>query len=305
MQKEKIMVEETNQETPEATVAEADAPEQKASETEQGLLPEDNKPEDKGNAPIPEGLDEEIFDAETRTLKEAAVVERLKQKEEDIAKWKKQANDMRRKLSKGVEAPEKVEAYAENFVPDERYEFIMDDNETTEGKHIHDVLTSLDKFAFDHGLSVETAKDLKNMYMKYAEDVQIIDGRSEEEKEQARAEYIAQQKKLLGDNAVQIIKENKRFAEDYGMWSDDEKKWLLGEMNKSAVANSVVQKVRKLFGQNTSEDIPVRGVSVSGLADDQTLADEYYKDTTSDARRMEILQMRIDAGRSGGLPPPR
>lgn len=299
------MVDETNQETPEATVAEADAPEQKASETnEEGLLPEDDKPAE-GNAPIPEGLDEEIFDTETRQLKEAAVVERLKKNNEDIERWKKQANDMRRKLSKGVDAPEKVEAYAEGYVPEERYEFVMDDNETTEGKHIHGVLESLDKFSFDHGLSVETAKDLKNLYMKYAEEVQIIDGRTEEEKAQAKAEYIAQQKKLLGDNAEEILKDNKRFTENYGLWSDDEKKYLLGEMNKSAVANSIWQKVRKLFDANPSSDIPVRGVSVSGLADDRTLADEYYNEATTDQRRMEILQLRIDAGRTGGLPSPR
>lgn len=300
------MVEETNQETPAVETevkTEADAPEQKASEEQTGLLPEEEtKPEE--NAPIPEGLDEEIFDVETRTLKESAVVERLKKNTEEIGRWKKQANDMRRKLSKGVDAPEDVKEYAEKYVPEERYEFALDDKETEVGKHIHGVLDSLDKFAFEHGMSVETAKDLKNMYLKYAEDVQIIDGRSEEEKEQARAEYIAEQKKLLGDNANEIIKQNARFARDYGLWSEDEKNWLLSQMDKSAVANSFVNKVRKLFGQNTSEDIPVRGVSVSGLADDKTLAKEYYADGTTDARKMQILQMRIDAGRTGGLPMP-
>lgn len=298
------MVDETNQETPEVNT-EADAPEQKASETTDGLLPKDDKPTEPTNAPIPDGLDDEIFDAETRTLKEDKVVERLKKNTEDIEKWKKQANDMRRKLSKGVDAPEKVEAYAENYVPDERYEFVMGDNESNEGKHIHQVLGELDKFAFEHGLSVETAKDLKNMYMRYAEDVQIIDGRSEEEKAKAKADYIAEQRKILGDNAGVILKENKKFTEEYGLWSDDERKYLLGEMNKSAVANTIWQKVRQLFDQNTSRDIPVRGVSVSGLADDRTLADEYYSASTSDSRRMEILQMRIDAGRTGGLPSPR
>ena len=141
--------------------------------------------------------------------------------------------------------------------------------------------------------------------MKYAEEVQIIDGRTEEEKAQAKAEYIAQQKKLLGDDAEVILKENKKFTENYGLWSEDERKYLLGEMNKSAVANSIWQKVRKLFGANPSDDIPTRGVSVSGLADDRTLADEYYNEATTDSRRMEILQMRIDAGRTGGLPSPR
>ena len=88
------MVEETNQETPKADEtkpAEADAPEQKASEEQTGLLPqEETKPEE--NATIPEGLDEEIFDVETRTLKESAVVERLKKNTEEIGRWKKQAN---------------------------------------------------------------------------------------------------------------------------------------------------------------------------------------------------------------------
>lgn len=298
------MVDETNQETPEVKT-EADAPEQKASETTEGLMPETDNTVETTNAPIPEGLDDEIFDAETRMLKEDKVVERLKKNTEDIEKWKKQANDMRRKLSKGVDAPEKVEAYAEGFVPEERYEFIVGDTESNEGKHINGVLGELDKFAFEHGLSVETAKDLKNMYMRYAEDVQIIDGRSEEEKAKAKAEYIAEQKKILGDNADAILKENKKFTEEYNLWSEDERRYLLAEMNKSAVANTVWQKVRQLFGQNTSEDIPVRGVSVSGLADDRTLADEYYNPATTDARKFEILQMRVDAGRTGGLPSPR
>lgn len=300
------MVDETNQETPTEETTVADAPEQNASnDTQQneGLLGEEQKTD--LNAPIPDGLDADIFDAETRTLKESAVVERLKQNQADIEKWKKQANDMRRKLSKGVEAPEKIEAYAENYVPEERYDFIMEDNETVEGKHIHDVLGKIDEFAFNHGMSVETAKDLKNLYMQYAEDVQIIDARSEEEKAESRKQYIEEQRKMLGDNADEILKANKKFLEDYGLWTDDERKYLLGEINKTAVANTVWGKIRKLFGQSASDDIPTRGVSVSGLADDRSLADEYYNPNTTDARRMEILQLRRDAGRNTSLPMPR
>lgn len=298
------MVDETNQETPTEETPVADAPEQNASENTQqeGLLGEDKPTE---NAPIPDGLDADIFDAETRTLKESAVVERLKQNQADIEKWKKQANDMRRKLSKGVEAPDKIEAYAENYVPEERYDFVMEDNETDVGKHIHGVLAQIDEFAFNHGMSVEAAKDLKNLYMQYAEDVQIIDARSDEEKAESRKVYLDEQRKLLGENAEEILKANKKFAEDYGLWTDDERKYILGEMNKTAVANTIWSKVRKLFGQSASDDIPVRGVSVSGLADDRTLADEYYKPETTDARRMEILQLRRDAGRTSSLPMPR
>lgn len=271
-------------------------------ETEGGLtegLTETQTP----NADIPEGLDAEIFDAETRTFKEAAVVDRLKHLNEQVESFKKQASDMRRKLSKGVDAPEKVEDYDTSFKFDERYEFVKDD-ESNAGKHVKEVMKSLDDFAFEHGLSVETAKDLKNMYLKYAEEVSIIDGRSDEEKEQARAEFINEQKKMLGDGADTIIKENLKFFKEYGFFNDDEKKALLGAMDKSAVWNSIGLKFRKLFGQSTSADIPVRGFAVSGLADDKALAREYYDNATSDQRRLEILQQRIDAGRTGGLPMP-
>ena len=268
-----------------------------------GGLTEGLEQKETTNADIPEGLDAEIFDAETRTFKESAVAERLKHLNEQVESYKKQATDMRRKLSKGVDAPAKVEDYDTNYKFEDRYEFLTGD-ESNNATHVKDVLKSLDNFAFDHGLSVETAKDLKNMYLQYAEEVSIIDGRSDEEKEQARAEFITEQKKLLGDQADTIIKENLKFFKEYGFFNDDEKKALLGAMDKSAVWNSIGLKFRKLFGQNTSADIPVRGVVVSGLADDRTLAREYYDNATTDSRRMEILQQRIDAGRSGGLPMP-
>lgn len=289
------MTEETT-ETLETTQAET-----QETPSEVSLLPEETQ-EPTGDAPIPEGLDAEIFDTETRTLREDKVVERLKQNQTDIERYKKQANDMRRKLSKGVDAPNEIEAYSENFVAEERYDFVIGDTSTEEHKHVNGVLSSLDKFAFEHGLSVETAKDLKNMYLRYAEDVKIIDGRSVEEKEKSRAEYIAEQKKILGEDADTIIKDNVRFFKEYGFFSDSEKKLFLNQMKESAEWNIIGMKMRKLFGENTSHDIPTRGVAVSGLADDETLAREYYDNKTSDTRRMQILQQRIDAGRSGGLP---
>lgn len=277
-------------------------PTQEPNTTEGGLVEKEEEPKEEGFAPIPEGLDDEIFDAETRTLKEDKVVERLKQNQTDIERWKKQANDMRRKLSKGVDAPENIEDYAEQFVPNERYEFLVGDTETDVGKHINEVLSLLDKFAYSHGLSVETAKDLKNMYLGYTEDVKISDPRTEDEKAQDRASYIAEQKNKLGENAETIIRDNVKFFREYGIFSDEEKKELLYAMDKSATWNSIGMKIRKLFGQNTSTDIPVKSSLVSGLADDETLAKEYYDEKTSDARRMQILQSRIDAGRTGRLP---
>lgn len=289
------MTEELNNQTEETTT------ETQTEEPTGGLIPNEEE-QPTGDAPIPEGLDADIFDTETRTLKEDKVVERLKQNQTDIERWKKQANDMRRKLSKGVDAPNDVKDYAEQFVSDERYDFVIGDTSTEEHKHVNDVLKSLDDFAFAHGMSVETAKDLKNMYLKYAEDVKIIDGRTIEEKEQDKASYILEQKKLLGDDAETIIKDNVKFFKEYGFFSDSEKKLFLRAIDESAEWNIIGMKIRKLFGQNPSNDIPVRGLPVSGLADDETLAREYYDEKTTDTRRMQILQMRVDAGREGGLP---
>lgn len=262
----------------------------------------DEMKEQTGDAPIPEGLDSEIFDTETRTLKESAVIERLKQNQADIDRYKKQANDMRRKLSKGVNAPDDINDYSENFVADERYDYIIGDTSNDNVKHVNEVLKSLDEFSYNHGMSLETAKDLKNMYLKYAENVKIIDCRTVEEKEQERANYILQQKKMLGDEADQIISDNVKFFKEYGFFSESEKNLFLNQMKESAEWNVIGMKIRKLFGQNPSNDIPVRSLNVYDLADDETLAREYYDSKTTDTRRMQILQMRIDAGRQGGLP---
>ena len=262
----------------------------------------DEVKEQTGDAPIPEGLDSEIFDTETRTLKESAVIERLKQNQADIDRYKKQANDMRRKLSKGVNAPDDINDYSTNFVADERYDYIIGDTSSDNVKHVNEVLKSLDEFSYNHGMSLETAKDLKNMYLKYAENVKIIDCRTVEEKEQERVNYILQQKKMLGDDADKIISDNVKFFKEYGFFSESEKNLFLNQMKESAEWNVIGMKIRKLFGQNPSNDIPVRSFNVSDLSDDETLAREYYDSKTTDTRRMQILQMRIDAGRQGGLP---
>lgn len=260
--------------------------------------------EDKaGTSGIPEGLDADIYDTETGTLKENAVIERLKDLNNQIASAKKQANDMRRKLSKGVSAPDKIEDYSANYQPMEKFEFINTD-ESEGAKHAKEMLGVLDDFAFNHGLSVETAKDLKNLYLQYAEDVQIIDGRSDEYKAVAKAAFITEQKKLLGDDADKIIRDNVKFFKEYGIFNNEERKALLSAMDTNATWNSIGLKLRKLFGQNTSADIPVRDVAINGLADDMTLAREYFDDKTTDGRREEILRQRAANGRKGGLPIP-
>jgi hypothetical protein len=56
-----------------------------------------------------------------------------------------------------------------------------------------------------------------------------------------------------------------------------------------------------MFG-GQGKDIPTVEVSGSGLSSDLSLATEYNKPETSQARRIEILQQRRDAGRTEKLP---
>ena len=268
--------------------------------SEVSLLPEETQ-EPTGDAPIPEGLDADIFDTETRTLKESAVIERLKQNQTDIERYKKQANDMRRKLGKGRDIPEKLEEYAEGYMPEERYEQLFED-EGHIGDYIRNRMSSIEEIAYEHGLTKTQTNAFKDAFLRELELLKAIDCRTVEEKERDRINYIQEQKGFLGDNADNIINENKKFYTEYGFFSNLEKEYIQGEIKKSGAANSVYMKFRRLFGENTSHDIPTRGVAVSGLADDETLAREYYDNKTSDTRRMQILQQRIDAGRSGGLP---
>lgn len=290
----------TNTEETTTTTQETDTTEE--TTTPGGLTDGLTAPETKSG--IPEGLDSELFDEETMTLKQPQVIERLNSLKEQVASYKKQANDMRKKLSKGVDSPDKIEDYKTGYKYDDKYSFLSDDAESLPSKHINGVLDTLNDFAFEHGLSLETAKDLKDLYLKYAEDVQIIDTRTPEEKERDRANFIHEQKAMLGDEADEIIKDNLKFFKEYAIFNEEEKKELLQAMDKSAAWNSIGYKIRKLFGQSTSADIPVRGVMLNGLADDHTLAKEYYDSATSDSRRWEILQQRANAGRTSKLPMP-
>lgn len=266
---------------------------------QEGMINETQEESQPEFAPIPEGLDEEIFDTETRTLKEDKVVERLKELNDKVASANKQRDDMRRKLSKGVTPLDSIEAYGEGYTND-RYDFILTDEESEVGKGAKDILKIFDEYSYNHGLSKEASKDLKNLVLAGLEDLGHLDARSEEEKETDHKNFIAEQKKLLGDDAEKIIADNVKFFKSYGFFSEDEKKALLSAMNTDARWNSIGRKIRVLFGQASSEDIPTHGVS-DGLADDHTLSVEYNDPKTSDARRFQILQQRIDAGR-GGLP---
>ncbi len=248
---------------------------------------------------VPEGIDEELWDKEKGALKQDAVLERLSSKDKEIENFKKQALDMRRKISKGIETPDSAEKYAELYTADEKYNAILSDTESNAGKYINASMKNIDKIAFDNGMTKEQANAMKNAFLQVMEEVSIIDTRTDEQKASDKAQYIKEQKAILGDKAEEIIKENVEFCKNYGVFDNEEKKFLLESAGQSAVANKVIAKIRELFGEKVS-NIP--SVSADNLPSDMELAKEYNRPETSDARRMEIIQQRINAGRTDPLP---
>ena len=259
----------------------------------------DNMTMEQMNQQVPQGIDEALWDKEKGSLNQDAVLERLSAKDKEIENYKKQALDMRRKISKGIETPESADKYAELYTADEKYNAILSDTESNAGKYINASMKNIDKIAFDNGMTKEQANAMKNAFLKVMEEVSIIDTRTDEQKASDKAQYIKEQKAILGDKAEEIIKENVEFCKNYGVFDNEEKKFLLESAGKSAVANKVIAKIRELFGEKVS-NIPT--VSADNLPSDMELAKEYNRPETSDARRMEIIQQRINAGRTDPLP---
>ena len=255
--------------------------------------------EGKTKSIIPEGFDEDIFDTETMTLKQDKVAERLKNQVGEIEKYKKQAMDMRRKLSKGVDTPATKEEYADGYAFDSKYDIAMSED-TPVSQYVNGSMKYIDEVAMDNGFTLQQANLVKDMFMKVMEDVQLIDTRSEEQKQEARAKFIAEQKEKLGEHAETIIRQNAEWVANYNFFDKGEKQVLNDLVKNSATGNMIVAKIRKLFGQNNIE-IPAT-VSVDGLADDVTLAKEYNDPKTTNERRIEIIKQRTAAGRTNKLP---
>ena len=240
---------------------------------------------------IPEGFDENLYDVETQSLRMDKVKERLDNDAKEIENFKKQALDMRRKLSKGVEVPDSVEKY--EYVPDQKYDKYVLNEDSLEGQHIKEVMGVLSQFCLDNGLSLEASKNLKSLALGYMEDVHILDTRSEEEIKKAKSEELEKQRKILGDDAEKIIKENVDFYKSYGFFDKDEREYILSQLGVSGQANKIYNKFMKLFNTTSSIDIPQTSNVDSSI---EALKNEYYDEKTSDRRREQIIRKAAEEG---------
>lgn len=249
---------------------------------------------------VPEGVDPELWDESTMTFKKDAVLERLKSKDAEIEKYKKQSLDMRRKLSKGVETPEKIEDYAADYVFDEKYDSTLADKDSDISKYVNNAMNEINKLAVENGFTLQQAKIVKDKFMQVMEDVSLIDTRSDDEKAKSRATYIQEQKKLLGDDADNIIKSNAKWVANYNFFEGPAKEFLSKALQDSAAGNLVVYQIRQLLRDKTTvnNSIPTMPAS-DGLPSDVEYRKE-WKEATPE-RRMKIIQERMAAGREEDL----
>ena len=262
-------------------------------ENNNGNPPADNN--NGGDWTPPEGFDADMFD-ENHALKPDAVKARFDADAAKQASLEKQVGDMRRKVS-NKDALSSEEEYSKGYT-NEDFKKIAGE-ESDRGKFLTETLGNLDKIAKENGLSLAQANAIKEGLYGLMQDLRVIDNRTAEEKATAIADL---QKSVLGDKAAEIVKANTEWIKDYGLFSDSEKEMLdLACREGNPLINSVIHKMHGLFGKSSSADIPIKeGVNNDGLPSDTQLAAEYQ--TASPERRVEIIQQRAAAGRTGTLP---
>ena len=239
---------------------------------------------------IPEGFDDTLYDVETQSLKLDAVKDRFAEKDKEIESYKKQALDLRRKLSKGVETPDSIDKY--EYTPDAKYDPYVMNEESIEAKHIKETMDELSQFALDNGLSLEASKNLKTLALQYMEKVHILDTRSDEDKKEDRKKYLEEQRKILGDDAEQIIKDNVEFYSTRGPFTPEERDFLKSAISEYGVANNILRKVREFLNKGSSVGIPTESYDASRDA----LRKEYLDEKTTDKRREQILYQAAEEG---------
>lgn len=247
----------------------------------------------------PEGMEAELY--EKGVLDADKVKTRIEALKAEVESAKTNENNMRKKLSTKGAVPDKLEDYGE-YTPDEAYKQYYENEDYKESLEAN--LKAIDKLAFDNGMTKDQCKAVKDAFNKL-----IVENGLVEDKETIEArnqEYVKAELEKLGSNAVEVITKNVEFVKNDNRFNENEKEYLLNMMDTGgAVAVTIVNKMRLGHGGEFAGDniIPAAGAS-GGIPSDTELAREYYNKQTSDARRFEIIQQRLTAGRTGKLPQP-
>ncbi len=228
----------------------------------------------------PEALgNKDLWDSEKGQLKTDLVLEELNRQT-------KRAEDLRQKLSKGVDVPKKAEEY--EITPEEELKDIIDPKA--------EVFGDIKELALKNNMSKEQLNGFINGYMKMMVDKGLVTKpMSQEEAAAQKAAYVAEQKKQLGPNADGMIKSAVAFIEAEhrkGIFSEAEKQALMRFADAGATGISVINKLREMAGQPF---IPMDNAAMDGLAPDREILANW--DKYSDNEKMNILQQRQKLGR--------
>lgn len=247
----------------------------------------------------PEGMEAELYD--NGALSADKVKERIEALKSEVETAKTNEANMRKKLSTKGTVPDKEEDYAE-YKPSEEYKAFYENEAYKEG--IAANLKAIDKLAFENGMTKDQCKAIKDAFNKLMVDNGLVE---DPETQKARnEEFVRTEKEKLGADADRIIKANVTFVKNDSRFNEEERNLLIEFMDtRGASAVNIINKMRLDFGGEYAGDniIPASGAS-GGLPSDTELAREYYAKDTTQARRFEIMQKRIEAGRAGKLPQP-
>lgn len=247
----------------------------------------------------PEGMEAELYD--NGALSADKVKERIDTLKSEVETAKTNEANMRKKLSTKGTVPDKEEDYAE-YEPSEEYKEFYENEAYKEG--IAANLKAIDKLAFENGMTKDQCKAIKDAFNKLMVDNGLVE---DPETQKARnEEFVRTEKEKLGADADRIIKANVTFVKNDSRFNEEERNLLIEFMDtRGASAVNIINKMRLDFGGEYAGDniIPASGAS-GGLPSDTELAREYYAKDTTQARRFEIMQKRIEAGRAGKLPQP-
>ena len=228
----------------------------------------------------PEGLvNKDLWDAQKGQLKTDAVLEELNRQT-------KRAEDLRQKLSKNGQLPKEAAEY--EITPAEGLQDIIDVKA--------EIFGDIKELAFKNHMSKEQLNGFINGYMQLMLDKGLVQKPlSEQEAKEARAAYVAEQKKRLGAQADTMIQSAVNFIDAQyrkGILDEGEKAALMRLADRDAAGISALNKLREMAGGPV---IPVDNAQTDGLPPDRGLVEKW--DTYSESEKLRILQQRQKLGR--------
>lgn len=219
----------------------------------------------------------------------------VKKKEEH---YEKRILDLRRKVSDG-KAPDKPEEYFLDYAPVEKFMPLFDPKAPS-APEIENIKGLLAKQYHDSALTKRQAEDMTNVILHVLESVDVIDTKTQDQKYAEKGRWVEEQKKQLGSNADNIIREAKLWVETTSVFTAKAKNMLLNLMNeKGADAIDAIHQLKDAYGGSGS--IPASVGALAGLPSDAELKREYFDKGTTDFRRQEIIALRAKSGRTTRL----